>query len=104
MLCPPKRWLHAPLCGSVAHRVHSRYQRTLADLPCLHFSLSLLVLVCKFFCPNSECRRRIFYRTHSRGGGTLGQENRTPGSASPGDWVSLRRCCWFSSRQVSGLF
>lgn len=49
-----------PLCGSVAHRVHSRYQRTLADLPCLHFSLSLLVLVCKFFCPNSECRRRIF--------------------------------------------
>ena len=49
-----------PLCGSVAHRVHSRYQRTLADLPCLHFSLSLLVQVCKFFCPNSECRRRIF--------------------------------------------
>jgi hypothetical protein len=26
----------------------------------LHFSLSLLVQVCKFFCPNSECRRRIF--------------------------------------------
>ncbi|MGR3279434.1 ISL3 family transposase [Acaryochloris marina NIES-2412] len=49
-----------PLCGSVAHRVHSRYQRTLADLPCLHFSLSLLVLVCKFFCPNPGCRRRIF--------------------------------------------
>lgn len=49
-----------PLCGSMAHRVHSRYQRTLADLPCLHFSLSLLVKVCKFFCPNPECRRHIF--------------------------------------------
>ena len=44
----------------MAHRVHSRYERTLADLPCLHFSLSLLVKVCKFFCPNPECRRRIF--------------------------------------------
>lgn len=49
-----------PLCGSVAQRVHSRYQRTLADLPCLHFSLSLLVQVCKFFCSNLACHRRIF--------------------------------------------
>ena len=49
-----------PLCGAWTQRIHSRYQRTLADLPCLDFSLILLVQVCKFFCPNSECRRRIF--------------------------------------------
>ena len=49
-----------PLCDGLTQRVHSRYQRTLADLPCVHFSLSLLVQVCKFFCPNSDCRRRIF--------------------------------------------
>jgi len=49
-----------PLCGSLTQRIHSRYQRTLVDLPCLNFSLSLLVQVCKFFCLNSDCRRRIF--------------------------------------------
>lgn len=49
-----------PICGSLSGRIHSRYQRTLTDLPCLHFSMSLLVEVCKFFCLNAECRRRIF--------------------------------------------
>lgn len=49
-----------PVCGGLSERVHSRYQRTLADLPCIHFSLSLLLQVCKFFCPNLDCRRRIF--------------------------------------------
>jgi transposase len=49
-----------PLCGDLSERVHSRYQRTLSDLPCLHFSMILLVEVCKFFCPNPECYRRIF--------------------------------------------
>jgi len=49
-----------PLCGSFTQRVHSRYERTLADLPCVHFTLTLLVTVSKFFCPNPECHRRIF--------------------------------------------
>ena len=49
-----------PLCGQLSHRVHSRYERTLADLPCVAFSLTLVVQACKFFCSNSDCRRRIF--------------------------------------------
>ncbi|KPQ32253.1 MAG: zinc-finger of transposase IS204/IS1001/IS1096/IS1165/Transposase, partial [Phormidesmis priestleyi Ana] len=49
-----------PLCGQPSHRVHSRYDRTLADLPCVSFSLTLIVQVCKFFCDNPSCRRRIF--------------------------------------------
>ena len=49
-----------PLCERFTGQVHSRYHRTLADLPCLHFSLILLVQVCKFFCPNPACHRRIF--------------------------------------------
>ena len=40
--------------------IHSRYQRTVADLPCVNFSLTLLLQVCKFFCPNPDCARRIF--------------------------------------------
>ena len=49
-----------PVCGNLTHRVHSRYERTLADLPCVQFSLTLIVQVCKFFCANPECPRRIF--------------------------------------------
>ena len=49
-----------PICGQPSHRVHRRYERTLTDLPCVAFSLTLIVQVCKFFCPNPDCHRRIF--------------------------------------------
>ena len=49
-----------PICGQPSDRVHSRYSRTLADLPCVSFSLRLIVQVCKFFCSNPACPRRIF--------------------------------------------
>jgi transposase len=49
-----------PVCGHPNHRIHSHYTRTLADLPCIAFSLTLIVQVCKFFCSNPDCRRRIF--------------------------------------------
>ena len=51
---------YCPLCKTPTHRVHSHYRRTLADLPCVHFSLIILLEVCKFFCDNSHCPRRIF--------------------------------------------
>ena len=41
-------------------RVHSTYQRTLADLPCTAFQLRLLWTVRRFFCDNSECKRVTF--------------------------------------------
>ena len=51
---------HCPLCQTPTGRVHSRYQRTLRDLPLGQFSLTLLLEVCKFFCLNDACKRRIF--------------------------------------------
>ncbi len=51
---------HCPLCQAPTGRVHSRYQRTLRDLPLVQFSLTLLLEVCKFFCLNDACQRRIF--------------------------------------------
>ena len=49
-----------PLCGSEARRVHSRYHRRLADLPCFGLSVRLQVTVRRFFCPRPECPRRLF--------------------------------------------
>ena len=52
--------VHCPLCSRPTHRVHSRYERILKDLPFVQFSLTILLQVCKFFCLNQNCPRRIF--------------------------------------------
>lgn len=49
-----------PLCGSAARRVHSRYTRHVADLPCAGQSIRLLIQVRKYFCEESICPRKIF--------------------------------------------
>ena len=49
-----------PLCGQASTRVHSRYHRTLADLPCSGLAVQLQLQVRKFFCDNAPCQRRIF--------------------------------------------
>jgi transposase len=47
-------------CGTTSARIHSRYQRTLADLPCTAFSLKLFWTVRRFFCDNPDCERVTF--------------------------------------------
>lgn len=49
-----------PLCQRSSQRVHSRYCRTLQDLPCAGFALRLQLGVRKFFCRTPGCKRRIF--------------------------------------------
>lgn len=49
-----------PRCGRCADRVHSRYVRTLSDLPWAALTVRLRVRVRKFFCDNEACPRRIF--------------------------------------------
>ncbi|MDQ6661755.1 MAG: ISL3 family transposase [Chloroflexota bacterium] len=49
-----------PLCRRLATRVHSRYMRILADLPWSSFTIRIRLHVRRFFCTDSECRRRIF--------------------------------------------
>ncbi len=49
-----------PLCGKRSKRVHSRYQRTLADLPWGEHAVTVLLSVRRLFCDNKKCERRIF--------------------------------------------
>ncbi len=51
---------NCPLCGQPAHRVQSRYVRTLADLPCSGQHVRWLVQVRRFWCENGACQRKIF--------------------------------------------
>src|SRR5215211_2594466 len=49
-----------PLCGRTSSRVHSRYARTISDLPWHGISVELEVLAKRFFCDEASCERKIF--------------------------------------------
>src|ERR1700747_1117596 len=49
-----------PLCGRRAKRVHSRYERTLADLPWGTYAVSIRLKMRRLFCDNAQCQSRIF--------------------------------------------
>jgi transposase len=48
-----------PVCAVCTHRVHSRYTRTLADLPWGTARVRWQLRVRKFVCTNAQCSRRI---------------------------------------------
>ena len=49
-----------PVCGTAAHRIHSRYQRTVWDLSVQNVQVLLHLHVRKFYCDQPDCPRRIF--------------------------------------------
>jgi len=49
-----------PCCGHGAERVHSRYCRTLLDLPWQGNAVQVVLSVRKLFCDNRGCPRRLF--------------------------------------------
>ena len=49
-----------PSCGRDSSRVHSRYSRTVSDLPWHGVSVELEVRARRFFCDEASCARRIF--------------------------------------------
>jgi transposase len=52
--------VHCPICRFPTRRIHSRYVRTVADLPWASWHVVLHLQVRKFFCANGRCPRRIF--------------------------------------------
>lgn len=49
-----------PICGRPSSRIHSRYTRSLSDLPWQGRIVRLCLEARKFFCDTPACRRRIF--------------------------------------------
>jgi transposase len=58
--CARRVVVPCPSGGRPARRVHSRYVRTLADLPWHGLRVRLEAHVRKFYCETAGCRRRIF--------------------------------------------
>ena len=83
-----------PLCGKPSARIHSRYLRRVADLPCSGRRVRLLMQVRTCFCDTPSCRRKIFV------------ERLTP-FVNPFARVTQRLCAnragpWESSRRQAG--
>jgi transposase len=49
-----------PLCQRSSERIHARYGRTVADVPCGGRLVTLALTVRKFVCSTTTCPRRIF--------------------------------------------
>src|SRR5439155_17151393 len=49
-----------PLCQQYSERIHARYGRTVADVPCGGRLVTLALTVRKFVCSTKACPRRIF--------------------------------------------
>jgi transposase len=49
-----------PACSHVSDRVHSRYVRTLADLPWQGVQVRFRLHTRRFFCDQSSCARQTF--------------------------------------------
>jgi transposase len=57
---PAARTAACPLCGTETRRVHSRYVRSVWDLPCAGRRIRLRIEVRRLRCEVPQCRRRIF--------------------------------------------
>jgi transposase len=81
-----------PLCGCLSGRVHSRYTRTLADLPWQGRAVAVRVRARRFRCATAGCPRRIFTERlpevahpRARRTGRLGDAQRDIGFALGGE-------------------
>lgn len=49
-----------PVCGHGSSRIHSRYHRTVSDLPWHGIRVTFEIHARRFFCEEPACERRIF--------------------------------------------
>lgn len=78
-----------PICHQPSARVHSRYTRTLADLPWCGVPVQVILQTRKFYCQTTTCRRAIFtanlsFNSHMRHF-SFRVNFKCPNSALPGD-------------------
>jgi len=76
-----RRTVTCPLCDRAATRVHSRYRRTVADLPWHGLRVRLLLEVRRFFCDTASCARRIFTERFPRTVAPYGRRTRRAAAA-----------------------
>jgi transposase len=86
-LCACQAVSFCPSCGRSSSRVHSRYWRTIADLPWQGVPVQISLRARKFFCVDERCKRRIFTEQLP---GTAGRyARRSCRSSEALSWITL---------------
>src|SRR5690242_11966808 len=49
-----------PSCGEISKRIHSRYERRIADLPWSGRTVAVTLRVRRFLCRSPDCPQRLF--------------------------------------------
>ena len=70
-----------PSCDIKASRIHSRYERTLQDLPWQGVRVVLKVNSRRFFCDNPDCTQTIFCERLAKAAGKYARKTRRLGAA-----------------------
>ena len=91
-----------PLCDFDSSRVHSRYTRRFADLPCFGKTVQLQVAVRRFFCTELECPRRIFAERLPGFAAPYARTTYAPSDDPRGDWLCPRRRARLSAHHPLG--
>lgn len=47
-------------CGQMSSFIHSRYARTISDLPIQNYQVKLIINIPKYFCKNENCSHKTF--------------------------------------------
>jgi transposase len=90
-----------PICGSKTTRVHSWYQRTIADLLWEEVPVQILLRSRKFFCSTEWCSRRVF--TEQLPGTVARYARRTCRSGDALSWITLALGGWAGARLARKL-
>ena len=88
-----------PLCGAGSRRVHSRYIRSVADLPSAGRAVQLQLVTRRFTCEVPHCRRRIFAERFGEAIVCLGRVRRRDAHAAI-DWYQDRAFVNLTSKRI----
>ncbi|WP_074797649.1 transposase family protein [Devosia psychrophila] len=94
-----------PLCGIRSRRIHSRYLRTVSDLPCAGRRVKLRLMAQRFVCNAPFCRRKIFAERFVRRQIIWLSLGRRLAECQPRLWVDvMRRACGAASADARWSF
>lgn len=55
-----KKTCGCPNCGKISKLIHSKYKRSLSDLPISEYKVRLNLIAHKFYCNNIDCDKKVF--------------------------------------------
>jgi transposase len=96
--CQPT--MACPECHQPSARIHGRYRRTVADLPCAGRTVILALTVRTFVCGTPTCSRKITTRASAGIGGVVWAHDDAAVRAGASPWAGRRGTTGHAARRA----